>query len=248
MPRKLHDEIKSLTSGVVTTGLEYVKHRKKKQLRGGIIPLVVMGLQTAVMELGSWAMEQDAKKDREEAERLERYNQQVWDRQAKQEQAQANASAARDYAEETNAIQRNWGNDYKNQLQSQLNQAKREEQEYLEQQNLERRAYNSQMAEEEKSMYEGDAQRQNLAAYQRQLATKQQDTARLRNQDLARINQSQQQINSLQKASTQRFNLELQQRLRSATAQQQAQAIQQQQKSRRIVAPKSTAQKVRTRR
>ena len=249
MPRrKLHDEIKDLTSGIATTGLEYVKHRKKKkELRGGIVPLVVMGLQTAVMELANWALNEDARREQAEAERIERHNQQVYDRMAREEQARANNDYLREQAQESANIQRGWGEEYKQQLRRQLEDQKREEQQYYEQQDLRRRAMDSQEAEYEKRLFEGDAQRQNLSASQRRLAIQQEDAMRLREANMNRLNQGQEQLDAMTRASNQRFNLELQQRLRSAQAQQQAQAVQQQRTARRI-APRSTAQKMGRRR
>lgn len=245
---KLHDEIKFLTSGVAATGLEYIKHRKKKQLRGGIVPLVIMGLQTAVMEAAAWAIEEDAKREREKIEAEKRRNEEMWKRQAASEQQTVDTAAEKDYIEETARIQRNWGDEYKRELQLELDRAKREENQYQEQQRLARRAEDAQIAEEDKRMYEGDAQRQRLAATQRQLDIRQQESARVREQQTARLAHTQREQRSLDDASAQRFDLELQQRLRSATAQQQAEAKSQQQRARRIVAPRTTEQKVRTRR
>lgn len=245
---KLHDEIKFLTSGVAATGLEYVKHRKKKQLRGGIVPLVIMGLQTAVMEAASWAIEEDARREREKIEAEERRNEEMWKRQAASEQQTADTAAEKDYIEETARIQRNWGEEYKRELRLELEKAKREEEQQLDRQRLDRQAEDAQIAEEEKRMYEGNAQRQRVAATQRQLAIRQQESAATRRQQTAQMAHLQRQQRSLDDASAQRFDLELQQRLRSATAQQQAQAQSQQQRARRIIAPKSTEQKVRTRR
>jgi hypothetical protein len=242
MPKKLRDEIKSLTSGVATTGLEYVKHRKKK-LRGGIIPLIVMGLQTGFMELANWAINEDERKQREAEEAA---YQRYLERETKKAEAQALSEAGRDYAEQARQFQTQYGSQYRQQLADAVAQAKREEQQYLEQQDAYRRMSDRAMTQRQLQEYEAEQMGQNLRGQQQANLTRQramEDTRTAQQRQAAAL---QSQMAGRQLASSQVYTAELQQRLRQTQAE--AQARQQQTQRRRVAAPVSTAQRIRTRR
>jgi hypothetical protein len=255
MSRKLHDELKFLTSGVATTGLEYIKHRKKKKkLRGGFLGLLAMAALTVGAEVANHFISKSAEETAREAEynaRKEEYEKQKRAEEAERQERlaripieEARARNVSEKIQQTGNVQTQKGDKYQTYLQQSLDAKRRQEQAFYESQDLERKSYDAQMAEQQRSMFEGDTQLQNLSAAQRRLEIQQEEQQRLYDVNSSRLSQAQQQFDYIKRATNQRYDLELQQRLRSAQAQKQAQSHIQQQRSRRIVAAKSTAQKV----
>jgi hypothetical protein len=248
MPKKIRDELEFLTRGLRTTGLEYVKNRKKRG--GGVfIPLAVAAVQTGVTELITWWLTEEQRKEAERHEAfIKAHDDKYIARETKKLEAEAYADYGRSYAEQTQQFQSQYGSQYRNQLANAVMRAKQEEQEFLEQQDAQRRMIDRAMTQRQLQETEAEQMQENLRGQQLS------NSARQRAMNDARTAQQRQaatlqgQMASRQVASSQVYTAELQQRLRQTQAEAQARQVQTQTQRRRVAAPVSTAQKLRTRR